>query len=188
MPISKLFFNRLDQGLKELGRDTGVGIAIDPSNGEVLALVSLPGFDSARIADFLNQSTQPLFNRAISGLYAPGSTIKPLVAAAALNEKIIDVKKKFFLPDTLKFPIPTIPTSRAFLDWKPHGWVNFYSALARSSNIYFYALGGGWEDIKGIGINKLRDYWQRFGLGNLTNIDLTGEKKDFYQCFLPIGD
>lgn len=174
------FFNRLDQGLKELGRDTGVGIAIDPSNGEVLALVSLPGFDSARIADFLNQSTQPLFNRAISGLYAPGSTIKPLVAAAALNEKIIDVKKEIFSAGYIEIPNPYNPDKPSiFLDWKPHGWVNFYSALARSSNIYFYALGGGWEDIKGLGINKLRDYWQRFGLGNLTNIDLTGEKEGF---------
>ena len=97
--------------------------------------------------------------------------------------------KRNFSAGYIEIPNPYNPDKPSiFLDWKPHGWVNFYSALARSSNIYFYALGGGWEDIKGIGINKLRDYWQRFGLGNLTNIDLTGEKKDFYQCFLPIGD
>ena len=65
------------------------------------------------------------------------------------------------------------------MDWKPHGWVNFYSALARSSNIYFYALGGGWEDVSGLGISKLKEYWQRFGLGKLTNIDLPGEKEGF---------
>ena len=176
--LQNYFSNRLEQGLKELGRDTGVGIAIDPSNGEVLALVSLPSFDGARIADFLNQSTQPLFNRAITGLYAPGSTIKPLVAVAALNEKVIDTKKEIFSAGYIEIPNPYNPDKPSiFLDWKPHGWVNFYSALARSSNIYFYALGGGWEDVKGLGISKLRDYWQRFGFGNPTNIDLVGEKE-----------
>lgn len=176
--FQEYFFNRLRQGLRELGRETGIGLALNPSNGEVLALVSFPGFDANRVADFLTKPNQPFFNRVIAGLYAPGSTIKPLVAAAALNEKIIAPKKEIFSAGYIEIPNPYNPEQPSiFLDWKPHGWVNLYSALARSSNVYFYALGGGWEDVKGLGISKLREYWQRFGLGSATNIDLVGEKK-----------
>ncbi|MFZ2253128.1 MAG: penicillin-binding transpeptidase domain-containing protein, partial [Minisyncoccia bacterium] len=154
-----------------------VGIAIDPRNGEVLALVSVPGFDANNVVGFLNQPNQPFFNRAIAGLYAPGSTIKPLVAAAALNENIIDTKKEIFSAGYIEIPNPYHPEQPSiFLDWKANGWVDFYSAIARSCNIYFYALGGGLEDVKGLGISKLRDYWQRFGLGSKTDIDLVGEK------------
>jgi len=171
------FFNRIKQGLRELGRDIGVGIAIDPRNGEILAMVSVPGFDANNIVDFLNKPNQPFFNRVVSGLYAPGSTIKPLVSAAALNENIIDTKKEIFSAGYIEIPNPYHPEQPSvFLDWKPNGWVDFYSAIARSSNIYFYALGGGLDDVKGLGISKLRDYWQRFGLGVKTNIDLVGEK------------
>jgi len=174
------FFNRLKQSLKELGRDIGVGIAIDPSNGEILAMVGVPGFDGNNVADFLNRANQPLFNRVVSGLYAPGSTIKPLVAAAALNENIVDTKKEIFSAGYIEIPNPYHPEQPSiFLDWKPNGWVDFYSAIARSCNIYFYALGGGLKDVKGLGIAKLRDYWQRFGLGSKTNIDLVGEKEGF---------
>ncbi|MFA5083915.1 MAG: penicillin-binding transpeptidase domain-containing protein [Candidatus Paceibacterota bacterium] len=171
------FFNRLKQGLNELGRDIGVGIAINPENGEILAMVSVPGFDANHIADFLNQPNQPFFNRAIAGLYSPGSTIKPLVAAAALNENIIDTKKEIFSAGYIEIPNPYHPEQPSiFMDWKANGWVDFYSALARSCNIYFYALGGGLDDVKGLGISKLRDYWQRFGLDAKTGVDLVGEK------------
>ncbi|MDP3052813.1 MAG: penicillin-binding transpeptidase domain-containing protein [bacterium] len=175
--LQNYFYNRLKQELKKLGRDIGVGIAIDPRNGEILAMVSVPGFDANDIVDSLNQPNQPFFNRAIAGLYAPGSTIKPLVAVAALNEKIIDTKKEIFSSGRIEIPNPYHPDQPSvFLDWKANGWVNLYSAIARSCNIYFYALGGGLEDINGLGITKLRDYWQRFGLGAKTNIDLVGEK------------
>ena len=66
------------------------------------------------------------------------------------------LKKEIFLPDTLKSQSLQSRQAEHFLDWKPHGWVNFYSALARSSNIYFYALGGGWEDIKAMASINLR--------------------------------
>jgi penicillin-binding protein 2 len=190
--FQEYFFNRLQQGLKELDREIGVGLAINPSNGEVLALVNLPAFDGSRVVDFLNQPNQPLFNRAIAGLYAPGSAIKPLVAAAALKEKIINTQKEIFSAGYIEIPNPYHPSqSSIFWDWKPHGWVNFYSALARSSNVYFYAIAGGWEDVNGLGISKLREYWQRFALGSRTNIDLVGEKNGFLPLSSPnwrLGD
>ena len=65
------------------------------------------------------------------------------------------------------------------MDWRPHGWVNLRSALARSSNVYFYTVGGGFENVKGLGINRLKEYWQRFDLDKQTGIDLEGEGVGF---------
>lgn len=189
--FQEYLYERLQKGLKELGRQIGLGLAMNPANGEILALVSVPGFDGSRPVDFLEEINQPFFNRVIAGLYAPGSTIKPLVAAAGLKEKIINPETEIFSAGSLTIPNPYYPEQPSvFLDWKPHGWVNLYSALARSSNIYFYLLGGGLSSpdlaairgqktVKGLGFAKLRDYWRLFGLGNLSGIDLTGEKTSF---------
>src|SRR3989344_1956255 len=104
----------------------GVGIALNPKNGEILSLISLPGFNSNNISDrTLNSPGKPFFNRAISGLYAPGSTIKPLVALAALKENVIQPKDKIFSAGYLEIPNPYYPDQPSrFLDWKPHGWVD----------------------------------------------------------------
>jgi len=175
------FYNRLQERLNALGRNVGVGIALNPQNGEVLALISLPGFNSNKItSEFLTNPLKPFFNRAISGVYAPGSIIKPLVATAALKEKIIDPLKEILSVGFIEIPNPYYPDQPSrFLDWKPHGWVNLYSAIARSSNVYFYEIGGGFENQKGLGIEKLKEYWQKFGLGKKTGIDLLGEASGF---------
>ena len=179
--FQSFFYNRLRQGLNYLGSRAGVGIALNPQNGEVLALVSLPSFDNNKIkAEDLIDSSKPLFNRAVSGFYAPGSTIKPLVAFGALKERIIAPEKEILSIGYIEIPNPYYPDRPSrFVDWKPHGWVNLYSALARSSNVYFYEVGGGFGDQKGLGIEKLKNYWQKFGLGELTGIDLPGEAKGF---------
>lgn len=188
------FYQRLKQGLDSLGRWAGVGLAINPQNGEILALVSLPSFDANEdLSKYFSTPNNPFFNRAVSGVYAPGSTIKPLVALAALKEGIIIPNQEIYSAGYLEIPNPYHPEQPSrFLDWKPHGWVNLYSALARSSNVYFYALGGGlpsqvlprkiWEgegEFKGLGIEKLKEYWQKFGFGELTGVDLPGENQGF---------
>lgn len=179
--FQSFFYNRLKQGLNYLGSRAGVGIALNPQNGEVLALVSLPSFNNNKIkAEDLINPSKPLFNRAISGFYAPGSTIKPLVAFGALKEGIITPEKEILSIGYIEIPNPYHPDQPSrFVDWKPHGWVNLYSALARSSNVYFYEVGGGFGDQKGLGIEKLKDYWQKFGLGELTGIDLPSETMGF---------
>jgi penicillin-binding protein 2 len=187
--LQKYFYERFKKTLDDLGRKSGVGIAINPQNGEVLSLFSFPSFDNNIFSEsgnniaknkILNSTSQPLFNRAISGLYTPASTIKPMVALAALEEKIITPKKQIFSAGFIEIPNPYNPDNPSrFLDWKAHGWVNLYSAIAKSSNIYFYSIGGGFEDIKGLGIEKLREYWQKFGFGKKTGIDLNGEKEGF---------
>ena len=173
------FYDKLKERLDYLGSRAGVGIALNPQNGEVLALVNLPSFDNNKIkAEDLINSSKPLFNRAISGVYTPGSTIKPLVAFAALNENIISPEKEILSIGYIEIPNPYYPNQPSrFVDWKPHGWVNLYSALARSSNVYFYEVGGGFGDQKGLGIEKLKEYWQKFGFGELTGIDLPSEVK-----------
>jgi len=188
------FYNRLKTALSYLGSKGGVGIAINPQNGEILSLVSLPSFDNNKISaeDLINPS-KPLFNRATTGLYSPGSTIKPLVAFAALKENIISPETQVYSAGYLDIPNPYDSTNPShFLDWRPNGWVDLYSALARSSNIYFYSVGGGLPDnyepsgilkgvqtISGLGIDKLKEYWQKFGLGVKTGVDLPSEANGF---------
>ncbi len=186
--LQKFSYDVLQNRLRELGKKAGVVIALNPQNGQILSLVSLPSFDNnifysedmEAINSVLNNRDKPMFNRAISGIYVPGSTIKPLVAYGALNEGLIDDKKTIFSPGFLEVPNPYHPDQPSiFLDWKPHGIVNLYSALARSSNVYFYSIGGGTPTQKGLGIEKLKFYWQKFGLGDLTGIDLISETKGF---------
>lgn len=187
--LQKYFYNRLASALVSLGSPAGVGIALNPENGEVLALVSLPSFDNNLFGGagngkekmrVLNSSLKPLFNRSVSGTYNPGSTIKPLVALAALKENIVDAEKEVFSAGFIEIPNPYFPDKPSrFLDWKPNGWVNLHSAIAKSSNIYFYALGGGLGDIKGLGVNKLKEYWQKFGFGRKTGIDLSLENSGY---------
>lgn len=199
--LQSYFYNRLRAGLKSLGRTTGVGLAMDPRDGRVLALVNLPSFDNNlfnlesnrdELGKVLNSPYKPLFNRAISGAYTPGSTIKPLHAVAALAENIIDVDREIFSPGYLDVPNPYNPDKPSrFVDWRYQGRVNLRSAIAQSSNVYFYLVGGGapygnYKDdkylargIEGLGVVRLNDWWGRFGLGSVSGIDLPGEGEGF---------
>jgi len=165
-------------------------VAVDPSSGAVLSLVSYPGFDINKFGynlrpeefeEILKDPRKPLFNRAISGEFPSGSTIKPLVAAAALEENIIDPQKKILDVGYIEIPNPYRPGEYSrFLDWRPHGWVNLYDALALSANVYFYIIGGGFEEVRGLGIERIKEYATRFGLGLSLGIDLPGEKAGFF--------
>ena len=178
--FQEYFYNRLQSGLQVLGRSVGVGIALNPQNGEVLALFNIPGVDASDPALSLNDKNRPFFNRAISGLYTPGSAIKPLHAAAALSDKIISPEKQIFSAGYIEVPNPYNSSNPSrFLDWKAHGWVDARSALTRSSNVYFYEVGGGFEDQIGLGIERLREWWRKFGLNDKTGIDLPGEESGF---------
>lgn len=187
--FQKYIFEKTKKSLESLGRNSGGVIALNPQTGEVLSLISFPTYDNnifidptkrKEVLDLLNNKSLPLFNRIISGEYAPGSTIKPMVGIAALKEGIIDPYKSIFSPGYLDVPNPYNPgASTRFLDWKPNGWVNLYSAIAQSSNVYFYTIGGGFGDISGLGINKLIEWWKIFKLGEKTKIDLPGEKEGF---------
>lgn len=187
--LQTVFYNALAKRLGQIGRTNGVGLALNPHTGEVLAMVSFPVFDNNlftssahkdSIQALLRDKNKPLFNRAISGVYNPGSTIKPLVAVAALSEKVVTPTQEFFSPGYLEIPNPYHPDKPSrFLDWRFQGSVNVYSALAQSSNVYFYIVGGGARGISGLGISRLKSWWEKFGLGVVSGIDLPGERSGF---------
>jgi len=178
--FQEFVYRGLEDTLERLNRDTGLVIALNPQNGEVVSLVNIPSFDTSDIAPFLREENQPLFDRAVRGLYNPGSTIKPLVAVGALSEGLIDPEDEIYSGGFIEIPNPYHPEHPSrFLDWKAHGWVNVRSALARSSNVYFYEVGGGFEDQEGLGIEGLRKWWHAFLLDEKTGIDLAGEEEGF---------
>jgi len=187
--LQKYFYERMRAGLASLGRNVGIGIALNPQNGEILALINMPSYDNNVLSGagnkeqklaILNSKFKPLFDRAVSGLYNPGSTIKPLVGVAALKEGVIDPKTKIFSPGYLDVPNPYDPEKPSrYLDWRYQGDVDLAAALAQSSNVYFYTVGGGANGIKGLGISRLDDWWQKFGLGKITGIDLPAEAAGF---------
>lgn len=173
-----------------IGRSKGASVvALDPRDGAVRALLSYPGFDSSSFSSSLSQKEfeailkdplTPLFNRAVAGEFPSGSTIKPLIGVAALEEKIIDPEKKIYDEGFIEIPNPYRPGEKSvFVDWKKHGWVDFYDAIAQSANVYFYMIGGGFKDQKGLGIERIKKYAHSFGLGSRLGIDIPGERPGF---------
>lgn len=155
-------------------------VAIDPRDGGVLALVSLPSYDNnlfsggishENYVKLISDERKPMFNRSISGEYPPGSTFKPLIAAAALEENIIEEKTVINCSGAINHG------SWVFPDWKTHGPTDLKKAIAESCDVYFYALGGGWNEIKGLSIDKMGIYARKFGLGDSLGVDLPAEAK-----------
>jgi penicillin-binding protein 2 len=183
--------NRLYEIFSEITGDRGfegaAGVVVDVHSGDILALVSYPEYSSRVLTrgtpaevinEFQNDPRKPFLNRAISGLYAPGSIVKPFMAMGALNEGVISPEKEIFSSGSISIPNPYFPDLKSvFYDWKAHGWVNMKRALAVSSNVYFYTIGGGYENMAGLGINKINEYMNLFGLGKKTGIVIDGESK-----------
>ena len=164
----------------------GAGLLMDVLNGEVIALVSFPEFSLATLSatntkkevlNLLSDKRTPFLNRAVSGVYTPGSVIKPFVALGALSEGTIDPDKEILSTGSIEIPNPYVPgVVSIFKDWKAHGFVDMRRALAVSSNVYFYEIGGGYMDQKGLGIENIYKYARLFGFGSETGIDLAGEQ------------
>ncbi len=175
---------------KNSPRVKGAAVALNPKTGEVLALLSLPGYDSNLFAHGISQTDYqkltsdpllPLFNRSVSGTYPPGSTSKMINAAAALQEGIVTANTVINDDGVIVVPNQFNPNqSFLFRGWKPQGLgpMTVRSAIAQSSDIYFYTTAGGQTGtgIDGLGAEKLAEYYRKFGLGNALGIDLQGEK------------
>lgn len=184
--LQKLLTDSLRDKMAQTNAPGAAAVVLDVRSGEILSLISLPDFDNnifntglanKTYQELINNKNRPLFNRAISGFYPAGSTIKPFIASAALVEKTIDPDYK--IDDTLGYisvPNEYNPEiTYVFRDWRPHGFVNMRRALAVSANVYFYTIGGGYKNIKGLGINKIEKYLKLFGFGAPLGIDLPGE-------------
>jgi penicillin-binding protein 2 len=172
--VQSALARRLEEHARIQGFRGGAAAIMDVRSGELLSLVSFPEYDAQAFSDGDRDAIQeasdsdltPLLNRAASGLYAPGSIVKPLFAAAALAEGIIDPEKKILSTGAITIPNPYNPDKPSiFRDWKAHGWVDMRRALAVSSDVYFYAIGGGFESQRGLGIAAIEKYARMFGLG-----------------------
>lgn len=175
--LQKKLYQSLRGMLSSLYTSRGAAIALNPQNGKILALVSFPGFDNNNIVKALSSPDEPLFNRAIAGIYPPGSTIKPLIASGILQEGLVSPNKQFYCQGQVTLFDKYNPNVfYTFHDWKTHGTVNMYKAIAESCNIYFYTYGGGYKDIEGLGIERIGKYLKLFGWNEILGIDLPGEK------------
>lgn len=182
----------LQEQMDEIGSSQGVAIAMNPQNGEILAMVSLPSFDnnlfsqgiSTRELSLLSEDRwTPLVNHATAGLYPPGSIFKIIPASGALQERVVSPETTFidegvlYLPN--QFEPDNLDLAQPFFGWLRTGLgeVNVVSALAMSSNIYFYYVGGGYppSQFEGLGLERLGRYAEMYGLGEPTGIDLPGE-------------
>lgn len=165
---------------EEHEREAAAIIALDPRVGAIRALLSYPAFDPNAFTSFtrateaaalLSDAREPLFNRATDGTYPPGSTIKPFLAAAGLEEGIVT-------PATTVLSTGGITVGRwSFPDWKPggHGLITVTSAIAESVNTFFYILTGGDASHRGLGVQGAIEWLRQFGWGRLTGIDLPTE-------------
>ncbi|MBI2454250.1 MAG: penicillin-binding protein 2 [Parcubacteria group bacterium] len=182
IPLQEKLTEVMGRALSGAGLSRAAAVAINPKSGGILALQSFPMFDGnvfgSRLSpeafkNIFENKDQPLFNRALGGLYPPGSTVKPFLGVAALQEKIVDDKT------TINDRGFITVGSQEFKGWSVLGVVDIYRAIALSSNIFFYTIGGGYGNIAGLGPIKIADYLSRFGFSKLTQIDLPGEAKGF---------
>ncbi len=182
--VQTKLFTTLSLAAKQEGFQGGAVVIMDVRTGELLAMTSFPEYDNnaftagdvASVRAAFASRSNPLLNRAVSGLYAPGSIVKPIFAAAALNEGIISPDKIIVSTGQISVPNPFDPAHPSiFHDWTVHGPIDMRTALAVSSDEYFYTIGGGYGGQQGLGIARLDEYAQKFGLGTSTGIALRGE-------------
>jgi penicillin-binding protein 2 len=180
--LQKKIFDSISSILEKNQLKTAAAVAMNPKDGSVLAIVSNPSFDnnlfasgisSEQYRQLMEDSLRPMFNRAISGEYAPGSTVKPLLAGAALKEGTITEQTQVESRGGISIGGYT------FGDWKAHGFTDVRRAIAVSSDVFFYSVGGGYGNVRGLGMEKMKEYYNLFGLGSKTGIDIPGEEDGF---------
>ncbi len=177
--INAELYRQIASAVENSGFTGGAGVIMDVHTGEILATASYPDYDSnvmtdakdkTKIAEYLKSKKQPFLDRVTSGLYAPGSIVKPFVALGILQEKIIDPLQNIFTHGFISLPNPYDPSKpTVFKDWKDHGYVDMRKAIAVSSDVYFYITGGGFEGQKGLGITKIDEYVSKFLFGVSTS-------------------
>ncbi len=180
--LQKLIDGELRKGVEEDKFTQAVGVAMNPQNGEILAMVSIPGYDNNMFArgittaelDALNADDRhPLVNKAIGDRYPAGSTFKMVTGLSALSagtatrDTVVNVSASSFSV-----------SGTSFFDWRAHGPLNFVTGFAHSSDIYFYTLAGGSPmapNVRGVGPDAIAKYARMLGFGAPTGIDLPNE-------------
>ncbi len=184
--LSEAMYQIIATSSARAGFRSGAGAIMDVHTGEIIALTSFPtydpevmadGYDTETIETYNQDDRLPFLNKVVSGAYTPGSIVKPFVAYAALAEHIIDPNKEIVSTGALVVPNPYNPSNPSrFTDWRAHGVMTMREAIAFSSNVYFYIIGGGYGDQRGLGITKMAEYYRLFGLGSTTGIGIAPEQ------------
>ncbi|MDO8575422.1 MAG: penicillin-binding transpeptidase domain-containing protein [bacterium] len=182
--LSNQIYKEISALATDYDYEGGAGMIMDITNGEVIANVSYPeyksqvltdGKDDDLINEYINSKNGYFLNKTTDGLYTPGSIVKLFMSMGVLNEGIIDPNKNILSTGAIEVPNDYDPTKKAvFKDWKAHGWVDMRHAIAVSSNVYFYTVGGGFEDQKGLGISNIEKYFKMFGFGTAVKDDFFG--------------
>ena len=183
--VQSEMFTAIRDIAQKVGFDGGAGVMIDTITGEVIAMTSYPEYDpeimstksnSKKVTEYLTSKRKPFLDRAIDGLYTPGSIVKPYMALAALNERTIDPQRQILSTGSISIQNQYYPTLQTvFKDWKAHGLVDMRQAIAVSSDVYFYEIGGGYKDLTGLGIARIEKYMRQFGFGEkIENSFFTG--------------
>ncbi|MDP3953829.1 MAG: penicillin-binding transpeptidase domain-containing protein [bacterium] len=186
--VQEKLFEALNEVLRSQGLRSGAAVVQDSKTGEIKALVSLPTYDNNIFDNYFNEASakqveavfkdrsRPLFNRIISGKYSPGSTIKPLFALAGLKEGIVNTSTIIYSSGAINVRSDVDPNVFfTFRDWKVHGWTDIYKAIADSVDVFFYALGGGYENISGLGIDRIYKYLSGAMADKILGVDMPGE-------------
>lgn len=176
--VQQALYDNIKDISTRVGFSGGAGVIMDVRSGEIIALTSYPEYssqvmsdrtDTARVRAELSNPDLPFLNRAVDGLYTPGSIVKPYIALGALTEGVIDPSTVIVTNGSISIPNPFDSTkSTVFNDWKNLGALDMRHAIAMSSDVYFYTIGGGYKDQKGLGISNIDKYLQKFGLGSST--------------------
>lgn len=184
--LSEAMYQIISTSSAQAGFRSGAGAIMDVHTGELIALTSFPSYDPEVMADgheveiidsYNHDDRLPFLNKVVGGAYTPGSIVKPFVAYAALSEKTIDPNKVIVSTGEIVVPNPYNPSNPSrFTDWRAHGAMTMREAIAFSSNVYFYTIGGGYGDQKGLGITKMSEYYRKFGLGSTTGINIAEEQ------------
>ena len=179
--LQKLLEAELKKGVDEDRFTQAVGIAMNPQNGEILAMYSNPGYDNnwfingitpEQMKQLNSDDRRPLVNKAIGDIYPPGSTFKMVTGLSALNEGVAS-RGTVVNVNSMILNVG----GYLFYDWRAHGAVDFVNGFAHSSDIYFYTLGGGNPNTgqRGVGPEAIYKYGSELGFGARTGIDLPGE-------------
>lgn len=186
--IQKKLYSGIEDLANKAGFVSGAGVIMDVHTGEILAITSYPEYDNnmmtnaktkeenKKISADLLDKRRKFLNRAVSGLFTPGSTVKVYIALAALMEKVITPEQNIYSSGKLVIKNKYGGPDTVFKDWKAHGYTDMRKALEESSDEYFYQVGGGYKDQKGLGIERINKYAAMFGFGTTTGIDLPGEE------------
>jgi len=185
--IQDKLYNSISSMATNANFSGGAGVVMDIKTGEVIAITSYPeynnnilslGKESQTINAYLTDKRKVFLNRAVSGLYTPGSIVKPFLGYGALAENIITPFQNILSNGSISIPNPFFPGKETiFKDHGSFGYVDMKKAIAISSDVYFYQIGGGFKTQKGLGITNIDKYARIFGIAEKTGIDLGGEKE-----------